>query len=283
MKHSKIVGTGSFGMVKKMSWFNDLTKKFVALKIMKVHLTNNMILARKELELKEETDLLQRFSSTDPENPFPQYFDCFYEKKINGPLYIIIVQEYLFSNMNNTITQNLFKQLSLKQRIKRYKELFEALRIMKRKEIVHSDIKPENIMANSRNFDFLKIIDFGCSGKVNKIYKGFTPSYGSPQKINNWENQLNYYEDDIYALGLSIIVIEVGSSIFKGIDKSCFFIEYNKKCHIQLKNQSYELLSKRIINSSFINILMTSISYKRSLRENADYYITSLKDLYKKK
>ena len=52
--------------------------------------------------------------------------------------------------------------------------------------ILHRDLKPENILLEqNKEFDQIKIIDFGSSFKFGKInVSGATPEYQSPEFLN---------------------------------------------------------------------------------------------------
>ena len=74
-------------------------------------------------------------------------------------------------------------------------------------DIIHNDIKPENILIDSSLTP--KLVDFGVACKTNlcegqtKYCKGFsgTARYASPEMINNRDR---YLSSDIWSLGVTL-------------------------------------------------------------------------------
>lgn len=92
-----------------------------------------------------------------------------------------------------------------------------------RENVVHQDIKPDNIMINSDG-DFV-IMDFGISVSVNSdiqlsSYSEFgSPAYMAPERFTD-SNQI-IYANDIWSLGVSIYEMAVGTLPFNGFGGEC--------------------------------------------------------------
>ena len=86
-------------------------------------------------------------------------------------------------------------------------DLNEGLSALHNKDIKHADIKPDNIMYDSKN-DALVLIDFGTIGIGGSVVNrgGETHDYSAP------EDKLGFIsaEGDYYSLGLSILEMIVG-------------------------------------------------------------------------
>ena len=84
--------------------------------------------------------------------------------------------------------------------------------------VVHQDIKPDNIMLNYDG-DFV-IMDFGISVSVNSEaqlsdYSAFgSPAYMAPERFSDSNNII--YANDIWSLGVSIYEMAVGNLPFNG-------------------------------------------------------------------
>ncbi|KAI1296661.1 Dual specificity mitogen-activated protein kinase kinase 1 [Halotydeus destructor] len=75
-------------------------------------------------------------------------------------------------------------------------------------EIMHRDVKPSNILVNSRGE--IKICDFGVSGKlIDSMANSFvgTRSYMSPERLQGTHYKV---ESDIWSLGLSLVEMALG-------------------------------------------------------------------------
>lgn len=80
--------------------------------------------------------------------------------------------------------------------------------------IVHCDIKPENLMFNNKVTDSVFLIDFGFSyrkdiTKPTEIYG--TPYYMSPKLI--FQSRLkNDFDDDMWSAGITLILLEINKT-----------------------------------------------------------------------
>jgi serine/threonine protein kinase len=97
--------------------------------------------------------------------------------------------------------------------------LLETLEFAHQKDIFHRDIKPGNIMVDTRGQ--VKIIDFGIAkGKTdpNLTIAGTscgTPAYMAPEQFNPTDD-LDYASVDIYAAGTTLYHMLTGQLPFKG-------------------------------------------------------------------
>jgi len=95
-------------------------------------------------------------------------------------------------------------------------QIAEALSYCKWKQVVHRDIKLENILIDQNSS--VKLIDFGFSiviaenQKLN-VFCG-TPSYMAPEIVNKQEYDFGV---DIWALGVLFYKIVTGNFPFRGI------------------------------------------------------------------
>lgn len=75
-------------------------------------------------------------------------------------------------------------------------------------DIIHRDVKPSNILVNSRGE--IKICDFGVSGQlIDSMANSFvgTRSYMSPERLQGTHYRV---ESDIWSLGLSLVELALG-------------------------------------------------------------------------
>ena len=131
---------------------------------------------------------------------------------------ICIVQEFIDGvTWNDFFSKN---NISKKETFRILGELCDALTYIHNKQIVHRDIKPNNILI-TRDGHHVKLIDFGLADKddfdILKEPAG-TAAFASPeqQKRNKIDNR-----SDIYALGKIIQDISYQSFKIKRITKKC--------------------------------------------------------------
>ena len=131
---------------------------------------------------------------------------------------LCIVQEFIDGvTWNDFFSKN---NISKKETFRIIGELCDALTYIHNKQIVHRDIKPNNILI-TRDGHHVKLIDFGLADKddfdILKEPAG-TTAFASPeqQKRNKIDNR-----SDIYALGKIIQDISYQSFKIKRITKKC--------------------------------------------------------------
>lgn len=162
---------------------------------------------------------------------------------------ICIVQEFIDGvTWNDFFSKN---NISKKETFRILGELCDALTYIHNKQIVHRDIKPNNILI-TRDGHHVKLIDFGLADKddfdILKEPAG-TAAFASPeqQKRNKIDNR-----SDIYALGKIIQDISYQSFKIKRITKKC--LEENPE-----KRFSSALDVKKKLNSK-TNIIIVVIT-----------------------
>jgi MAP/microtubule affinity-regulating kinase len=120
------------------------------------------------------------------------------------------LHQYLKNHAGRRLEEDVAKRL--------FKQLVSGLDYLHSKNIIHRDIKLENILLDEDNN--LKIIDFGFSiaipsDKKLSIFCG-TPSYMAPEIVA----KKDYHGPpvDVWSAGILLYVMLVGAFPFKGTD-----------------------------------------------------------------
>ncbi|KAB0796878.1 hypothetical protein PPYR_10939 [Photinus pyralis] len=97
------------------------------------------------------------------------------------------------------------------------RQICEGVAYMHQQNIVHLDLKPENIMCSTRTSHEIKIIDFGLAQRLNpqipiRVLFG-TPEFVSPEIINYEPIGTN---SDMWSIGIICYVLLSGLSPFMG-------------------------------------------------------------------
>jgi len=153
------IGKGSFGQALKV--FDHKEKQIVALKILR---------SKRKLfkQGMVEANILQFIKENDPENKsrIIKMFDHFIFRN-----HIMITFELLSINLFDFLRNNNFKGISLGL-IRRFAiQLLDALCFLRKYQIIHCDLKPENVLLEQPTKSLIKLIDFGSSCFSNqRIY-----------------------------------------------------------------------------------------------------------------
>ncbi|XP_060915528.1 death-associated protein kinase 2 [Labrus mixtus] len=98
------------------------------------------------------------------------------------------------------------------------KQILEALRFMHSKNIVHFDLKPENVMlSDNSSHPVIKLIDFGLAQRLRQgeeyISTSGTPQYIAPEVINSEPLST---AADMWSIGVITYILLSGLSPFQG-------------------------------------------------------------------
>lgn len=154
----EFLGKGTFGQVVK-AWKKG-TNEIVAIKILKKHPSY----ARQG---QIEISILSELSSQNAEEfNFVRAFECFSHKN-----HTCLVFEMLEQNLYDYLKQNKFSPLPLYNIRAVLQQVLTALLKLKQMELIHADLKPENIMlVDPQHQPFrVKVIDFGSASPRNKV------------------------------------------------------------------------------------------------------------------
>lgn len=83
-------------------------------------------------------------------------------------------------------------------------DLSQAISFLHKNDIVHGDIKPDNILVTET--EEIKLADFGISQQNNKELRGYTKGYAPPEIINK-EQTTATFPADIYSFGLTLFAL----------------------------------------------------------------------------
>jgi len=200
-------GQGSFGQVVRAH--DRVTREEVAIKIIR----NKPIFYNQACV---ELRLLQKMSSLDPQGVNGIVRVRHYFHHLN---HLCIVFELLSINLYELLSITQYTGVSLNLVRKFGQQLLVSLAFLARPEIniIHCDIKPENVLLCDSKRSLIKLIDFGSSASADKpvsLYKYVQSRYyRSPEVILG----LPYsFPIDMWSLGCLLVEMHVGSPLFDG-------------------------------------------------------------------
>ncbi|XP_055385446.1 twitchin isoform X34 [Condylostylus longicornis] len=141
------------------------------------------------------------------------------------------------------------------------RQVCEGIRHMHEKNIIHLDIKPENIMCQTRKSTNVKLIDFGLATKLDpnevvKISTG-TAEFAAPEIVNR--EPVGFYTD-MWAVGVLAYVLLSGLSPFAG-DNDVATLKNVKACDWDFDEEAFRHISEE--GRDFIRRLLMANKEKR--------------------
>ena len=140
-----------------------------------------------------------------------QYSVALYDSFIENEWGFLVMKLYpmdLFSMWSaSSISSNLFKFI--------IKNICISIIGCHKRNIVHLDIKPENILMNNQNYPILT--DYGCSRSIGsqvEVLETGTRQYRAPELVNSEEYEASPYAD-VWSFGVMLYALSIGTFPFE--------------------------------------------------------------------
>lgn len=140
-------------------------------------------------------------------------------REIQGHRYMFIIEEFIYGE---TLTRIIEQQGALPYPLIRNvgRTLLVALAEIEKANMVHRDIKPDNIMIG--NEDRVVLIDFGIARHLDEksvtssyaLFGPMTIGYAAPEQIRNEKRQISI-RTDLFAVGVVLYEMATGRNPFR--------------------------------------------------------------------
>lgn len=267
------LGKGNFGEVHKVS--DKISGNFFALK----RITRNALNKDQRSQIKKEALLMKNLQHAH----IVQFYSLFEEKDS----YYFVLELIEGENLQKFISKKKPQPLDQKLVLIIFYQILDAIQYLHEKQIIHRDIKPDNIMIDKKGF--IKVTDFGISGfKKNEIVN----------QVNNLGDEANKstifvhssfighkdyvcpeitkhksYDEksDIYSLGLTMFELMTYNLPFYSI--------YNKETGIIYRTPNYVEISEKIYDKELIGLVKEMLKENPNFRPSAKDTFIKLKNI----
>ncbi|XP_072117742.1 serine/threonine-protein kinase 17B-like [Mobula birostris] len=249
----KELGRGKFAVVRKC--VEKATGKEYAAKFVKKR--------RRGLDCR--SDIIHEIAVLEMAKSNPHVVDLYEVYETNND--IILVLEYAAGGeIFNLCAADRDEAPTEKEVIKLLQQILEGVAFLHQNNIVHLDLKPQNILLTSTSpLGDIKIVDFGLSRRIGSVGElreiTGTPEYIAPE-ILNYEPIST--ETDMWSIGVLVYMMLTGESPFQGKDKQETFLNISQ-VNVDYSDKTFEGISKTAIE--FIQQLLVKKPEHRSSAE----------------
>ena len=285
MKKSKPIGKGSFGKVVLI----DNKKPRLALKFVRPQNIIEMIALKNEIEMMKEL-CEEKFDENSTEliscegKEIAAFKGCIENKDS-----VYILQREAYDTLKGfPIYWRYHKQPAIKRAVMMMR-ILEKVASLHLKGIVHSDIKPENVVVVTDAMKEFELIDLGMARKANLKFVGGTQLFYSPEYWNGMETLIP--ELDVYSIAISLLDLEAFfSSFISSTLKHCFKHDFIPNQKIQLTEECHKLIVDEVPKffknkespKVFIDIFKKALAYNIEDRFSSaiEFLVNIIDNLY---
>lgn len=221
------------------SWFGKDIRKIVwegsNATVKRITKSNN------EYELKLQKQEVKFLDELKNENVTPDYYTCLETDK-----HLFIIQQDIGESMDTESMKIAFQKLRPQEKVAAILTIGSLIEKIHSKRIIHSDIKPSNIVSLDKSMKEFRLIDFSSANNISLSARGGTSCYKPPMVlINKIGTTGSGSFQDVYGFAITIAVLE-GSfqELFNNLKDKCDNPEDQDDFNYKLGKNFIEIIRK---------------------------------------
>ena len=187
-----------------------------------------------------------------------------------------LFQEKMSFSLDDVTIQSAFRDKPPLEKLRIMLDIIDRFIVLHARGVIHSDVKPANIMMKYMDFTEFRIIDLGFADKEDKYYNGGTGGYFPPEMYGLDEEKYKLHPRvDVFALGVTFTQM---AGLF---DLRLTYIKENMQTNTDNWKQHYaDKIHKRLeeIFNSDKNLDIIIPCIMQALNLDADSRIQSMKN-----
>ncbi|KAL4476057.1 hypothetical protein ABPG74_009790 [Tetrahymena malaccensis] len=257
------VGNGSFSQVTLAKNKRD-SKNYAVKSIQKTRIAMN---EQSKKELMNEINLLRRVNHEKVVKSH-EFFQTENQYKL-------VLQYYEGGSLEQKLEKS--QGFTLFQICDMMRQILQGFSYLHSNNIMHRDLKPDNILfCDKESFDVV-ISDMGLSQDVNENFvfkKCGTPGYVAPEILNSITGTDYGVKSDIFSCGCLFYRLVMGQPLFEG-KSHVEVLEENRKCKVDLSSTEFKKLPQQI-QKVIENMLQINPEKRVSAQEALDTFFYRL-------
>lgn len=175
---------------------------------------------------------------------------------------IYLFLEKLPWDLSNKEVKGAYRDLHHFERARIMLDIIDKFIELHKLGIVHSDIKPSNIMMKNGDFTEFRIIDLGMADFEKRNFSGGTQGYLPPERYKPGHKEIGLsFSEDIFALGMTFAEMEGNFFVsHRKIKDKCFAKEPEKICETAIADGLAAAFTKKKKLVSFVSVIKTAVS-----------------------
>ena len=288
----EVIGIGGYGCVYKGR--EKKTKELRAIKVINIEKIKEKLLSQYEREeIKNQIKLyidgfieefeIMKICSKNNNNSVKCYE--YFNNKENFVIIMELCDKNLLQLLNKKFEEEK-KGFNSEEIYKIMKQLNNTFKIMKENNIIHRDLKLENILIKyydkeKKNY-IIKLSDYGCSKRLISLTKNCktnigTVVYMAPEILKGKEYN---YKCDLWSIGIIIYRLIFGKSPYSGENKNVLINNIDKLGNkiIKIENKELNDLIKRLLEKESLKRInwdeyLNHPFFKNKNKINLKYYV----------